>query len=396
MSCNAAGKCSSSWFVTLSQEKDLSYFDSEHAAFGKVVEGLDVLEKINSAIVDASNTPYVDIRILHTVILDDPLADPEGMPRCPSRSPSPTPAMLQKARLDVTDTITPLLPADEMAKLDKKNEATAQALTLELVGDLPFAEIKPPENVLFVAKLNTITTDDDLHLIFSRFGDCTVKVVRDETDGRSLGYAFVEYESKDDAEMAYFKMDKVLIDDKRIHVDFSQSVAKIYGPPSGYDDDEEGKEEYGGYGLQRKTLYRSGDSSRMGARYDMVFEDADLDNARRARDDDMKEKRAAMNEAKVAEEFESHDEGRDTNRFMPKKDQQSSVDRKDSYRSSRDDWEGSRGYDRHSDDRRYRDRTLSRDRDKRDDDRRKRQRYDEKESRRTITHGQPANPQFHV
>lgn len=29
-------------------------------------------------------------------------------------------------------------------------------------------------------------------------------------------------------ENAYFKMDNVLIDDRRIHVDFSQSVAKNY------------------------------------------------------------------------------------------------------------------------------------------------------------------------
>lgn len=32
---------------------------------------------------------------------------------------------------------------------------------------------------------------------------------------------------QEDCEKAYFKMDNVLIDDRRIHVDFSQSVAKI-------------------------------------------------------------------------------------------------------------------------------------------------------------------------
>ena len=30
-----------------------------------------------------------------------------------------------------------------------------------------------------------------------------------------------------ECENAYFKMDNVLIDDRRIHVDFSQSVAKV-------------------------------------------------------------------------------------------------------------------------------------------------------------------------
>ena len=36
----------------------------------------------------------------------------------------------------------------------------------------------------------------------------------------------------EDCERAYFKMDNVLIDDRRIHVDFSQSVAKLtYSKP---------------------------------------------------------------------------------------------------------------------------------------------------------------------
>lgn len=47
---------------------------------------------------------------------------------------------------------------EELAeKLRREREARAQALTLEIVGDLPFAEVKPPENVLFVCKLNPVT-----------------------------------------------------------------------------------------------------------------------------------------------------------------------------------------------------------------------------------------------
>jgi peptidyl-prolyl cis-trans isomerase-like 4 len=41
---------------------------------------------------------------------------------------------------------------------------------LEIVGDLPDADMAPPENVLFVCKLNPVTSDDDLEIIFSRFG----------------------------------------------------------------------------------------------------------------------------------------------------------------------------------------------------------------------------------
>ena len=39
------------------------------------------------------------------------------------------------------------------------------------VGDLPDVEVKPEENVLFVCKLNPVTTADDLEIIFSRFGE---------------------------------------------------------------------------------------------------------------------------------------------------------------------------------------------------------------------------------
>ena len=50
-------------------------------------------------------------------------------------------------------------PAQEelMEKSRREREARAQALTLEIVGDLPYAEVKPPENVLFVCKLNPVT-----------------------------------------------------------------------------------------------------------------------------------------------------------------------------------------------------------------------------------------------
>lgn len=61
--------------------------------------------------------------------------------------------------------------------------------------------------------------------MISLFFSC--EVIRDPKSGDSLQYAFVEFEDKRSCEAAYFKMDNVLIDDRRIHVDFSQSVAKM-------------------------------------------------------------------------------------------------------------------------------------------------------------------------
>lgn len=64
--------------------------------------------------------------------------------------------------------------AEEIEELIAEKEAKARATILEMVGDLPSADVAPPENVLFVCKLNPVTTDEDLMIIFSRFG----KIVR--------------------------------------------------------------------------------------------------------------------------------------------------------------------------------------------------------------------------
>lgn len=62
------------------------------------------------------------------------------------------------------------MTTEELTEIQKAKEAKARATILEIVGDIPDAEIAPPENVLFVCKLNPVTTDDDLEIIFSRFG----------------------------------------------------------------------------------------------------------------------------------------------------------------------------------------------------------------------------------
>jgi len=112
------------------------------------------------------------------------------------------------------------------AELEER-EAQEKAILLEMLGDLPSADAKPPENVLFICKLNPITEEGDLERIFSRFGKInSVSIVKDPKTGQSLQYGFIEYDNKGDCEKAFQKMDNVLLDDRRIHVDFSQSVAK--------------------------------------------------------------------------------------------------------------------------------------------------------------------------
>ena len=102
-------------------------------------------------------------------------------------------------------------------------------------------DVKPPDDVLFICKLNPHTQDEDLELIFSRFGDIkSCEVIRDYKTGDrymlpiyaainicrmlivyfvhgcSLNYAFIEFVERSSAEEAYFKMNNVLIDDRYV------------------------------------------------------------------------------------------------------------------------------------------------------------------------------------
>lgn len=111
----------------------------------------------------------------------------------------------------------------------KRKEAQSRAVVLEMTGDLPDADAKPPVEVLFVCKLNSITRDEDLELIFSRFGKIkSCEIIRDFKTGDSLNYAFIEFETESACIEAYDKMNNVLIDDRRIKVDFSQSVSHLW------------------------------------------------------------------------------------------------------------------------------------------------------------------------
>lgn len=217
----------SQFFLTLGS--DLSSLDGQHCVIGQVTEGLEILRYLNEAICDHTHRPYQDIRITHTVVLDDPFENPRGF-KAPSRSPSPSAERLQGGRIGADEDIddTAGKTEQEVHEMLQEREAKARATILEIVGDLPDADVAPPENVLFVCKLNPVTSDDDLEIIFSRFGKVKgCEVIRDRTTGDSLQYAFVEFEDSKACENAYFKMDNVLIDDRRIHVDFSQSVAKV-------------------------------------------------------------------------------------------------------------------------------------------------------------------------
>lgn len=306
----------SQFFITLAD--NLDYLDGKHTVFGEVAEGMDVLMEINEAYCDEDNRPYKDIRIYHTIVLDDPYDDPDGL-EVPDKSPEPTKEQLDTVRIGADEEVDDFkgMTEEEVREILEEKEAKANAQILEMVGDLPDAEVKPEDNVLFVCKLNPVTTDEDLEVIFSRFGTIkSCEVIRDHKTKESLQYAFIEFEKNEDCESAYFKMDNVLIDDRRIHVDFSQSVAKLHGKGKDEKKSEEVKEKY----VIRDRLTRQDN------RYDLVFDDDDDDDKKK------KSKKKKKHKERKQSESESDDES-----YKKKKrgNSRSSSPRRKDRRSSR-------------------------------------------------------------
>jgi len=231
--------------------------EKEYLSIGIVSEDEnDVISKINALYCDKTGRPYADVRILKANILHDPFDDPDEMDYImkqrqvillnesdlpeqyvdcarwiSSSSPmhdKPNEEIVEQ-RISIKETLE-----EENEEVERKREVEmlkkedkGNAVILEMLGDIASAEMKPPENVLFVCKLNSLTEDEDLQLIFSRFDQqCKAEIIRDPDTGDSLQYAFIEFETKEAASEAYFKMNNALIDDRRIKVDFSQSVAK--------------------------------------------------------------------------------------------------------------------------------------------------------------------------
>jgi len=228
----------SQFYITSSGSSSLSRLDEVHTLFGEIAEGLETVSKINDLMTDSNGRPLQVIRIRHTIILEDPFEDPVGL-EVPPQSPLPPEGQWSDLigeeeaekilnRKDSNDDDGNSLEIEE--KLQKElraKEAKSREDVLEIIGDIPEAGVRPPDNVLFVCKLNPVTTSEDLEIIFSRFGDIKkCEVIKDWKTGDSLSYAFIEFVDAKSCEDAYFKMDNVLIDDRRIHVDFSQSVSK--------------------------------------------------------------------------------------------------------------------------------------------------------------------------
>ncbi|XP_035686732.1 peptidyl-prolyl cis-trans isomerase-like 4 [Branchiostoma floridae] len=368
---NNGGNMHGSQFLITTRE-DVDYLDGQHTVFGEVSEGDDVLAKINEAICDNEHRPYQDIRINHTVVLDDPFDDPAGLAdHIPDRSPEPTKEQLESGRIGADEAIddTEGRSQEEVEEMLQEKEAQARTQILEMVGDLPEADVAPPDNVLFVCKLNPVTQDDDLEVIFSRFGEIKCcEVIRDQKTGDSLCYAFVEFEKPEACEEAYFKMDNVLIDDRRIHVDFSQSVSKVWkGGPNAPKGGQKSKFE-----LKDKT-------KGVGKQYDLILGDDDDDEAGPSRTQDRGRGPDPSHDrrSKDTENRSRHDKHKKTHRRDSSSSEDDRRHRKKHHKKERDPHTDRRGRDGSSseDDRRHK-KHRRHDRDSDDGGHKKRDRHE--------------------
>eukprot|EP01119_Soliformovum_irregulare_P024423 TRINITY_DN8753_c0_g1_i3.p1 TRINITY_DN8753_c0_g1~~TRINITY_DN8753_c0_g1_i3.p1 ORF type:complete len:373 (+),score=129.27 TRINITY_DN8753_c0_g1_i3:252-1370(+) len=297
---NGPNRNGSQFFITTVD--GLHQLDGKHTIFGQVAEGFDTLQAINDCYCDEDGRPLQVIRMKHTIILEDPFPDPPGLDALiPDRSPVPQPgqygALLDEEEMENLGKADER-PIEEIRAEEQQKEIKAKESVLVIAGDMPTEDTKPPDNVIFVCKLNPVTTSEDLEMIFSRFGEIrSCEVIRDWKTGDSLQYAFIEYSDANAANTAVFKMENVLIDDRRIHVDWSQSVSKLVMGKDGrttrvmnrdYWNANQGlpSRSQGSQNSMKFELKNKGPDS-----HDMVFDDDDVSVKRQKSQDDRRSSR---------------------------------------------------------------------------------------------------------
>lgn len=76
---------------------------------------------------------------------------------------------------------------EEIERETREQEAKNKAVVLEMIGDLPEADAKPPPNMLFICKLNQVTTEEVvlLRILRGLILDC-LSCLLDQCGGHNL------------------------------------------------------------------------------------------------------------------------------------------------------------------------------------------------------------------
>jgi hypothetical protein len=162
---------------------------------GRVVEGLDVVRRINREVV----------------------TDLDGRPI--ARETSGKNPVIEGV-FDVS-----LVPEMGYNTSEIRRVCGKQELALH-AEEMKDKETENREKVLFVCRLSPFTDEEDLKVIFSRFGIVEkANLIRDSETSESLKYGFIEFASKNACESAYKHMQNAIIDNKHIAVDFAHGGA---------------------------------------------------------------------------------------------------------------------------------------------------------------------------
>ena len=265
-SSDGSSNSSESLFI-VTGNGNLDYLERKYVCFGHVAEGLEVITRLNALPISGGEDrgkPLKLVRVKHCTLLSAPpsnhlvaaanknlrnrlvsIKPPELLsvdhPLCQAALRARPDLLSPVAHPDFTFGQACLLSDDDEPTATSReaedlrqavNQAKAdetRSLMMQVLNGIPDSSIVPPENVLFVCKLNPITDSEGLAACFSRFGPVkSAEVLRHKKTGQSLRYGFVEFEMVESCNKAFQKMDNALIDDSRIHVDFSQSVSKIW------------------------------------------------------------------------------------------------------------------------------------------------------------------------
>eukprot|EP00794_Sanderia_malayensis_P000557 gene557-1214_t len=157
--------------------------------------------------------------------------------------------------------------------------------------------------------------------VFSLGGNC--EIIQDHKTGDSLCYGFIEFDKVEDCEKAYFKMDNVLIDDRRIHVNFCQSIAKHKWSKSGL----QSKYSFAGKDAGRQPLEDKTSSTgtkyslknkAKKEQYDMLF-DEDVKSKEKHRN--KKEKKRSKSKRHDSHDDDDDDDDRESGRMRKHRDE---------------------------------------------------------------------------
>jgi len=110
-------------------------------------------------------------------------------------------------------------------------------------------QIREASNKLFVGGLKWEIEEDDLYEAFNKYAPTYAKVIRDRETQRSKGFAFVTFNSEDEAAEAQKELDGVELFGRNIRVDFAierpmGERPPPRGPPGGGGYDAEGSSSF--------------------------------------------------------------------------------------------------------------------------------------------------------